>query len=326
MRRIYVEININLNPLGFKRYALTFAFLIYTLMLFSSGCNRFGNLPKNVIAEVNNETITLNDFNKEFKGMMLENQMGSDPNIKRLKETFLNQIIERKILIQEAKRLGISVSKEEVDQVIQEIKLDYKEAEFIEKLKLIGMNLDEWRNRIEEKLLAEKMIRSASSYQGDVDEREALKFYEDHRAYFQIPEMVRVRQIVVADGEEAIQILKRLKRGESFEKLAKEKSIGLERDIGGDLGYFSRGERPSEFDHVFEMEVGRISEVIKTPYGYHIFKLEEKIEPREIPFNEVRTKIIQTIIKRKGEERFQEWLKKLKAKSHIKINKEWLNS
>ena len=90
---------------------------------------------------------------------------------------------------------------------------------------------------------------------------------------------VRARQIVVADGEEAIQILKRLKKGESFEKVAKEKSLGPEKVNGGDLGYFSQGERPTEFDHVFTMEVGAISEVIKSPYGYHIFKLEEKMSP-----------------------------------------------
>jgi parvulin-like peptidyl-prolyl isomerase len=137
---------------------------------------------------------------------------------------------------------------------------------------------------------------------------------------------VRVRQIVVADGEEAIQILKRLKKGERFEKLAMEKSLGPEKLQGGDLGYFSQGERPSEFDCVFNMEVGAISEVIKSPYGYHIFKLEEKIEPRQIPFEEAKAGILQDLGQKRGEENYQKWLKGLKEKAKVKINKKWLTS
>ncbi len=301
--------------------------LFFSVILIFSNCERLRGFPEGVIAIVNNENITLEEFNKEFKGMVLETQAKvGDPNTRRLKEAFLNQMIERKILVQEARKLGLMVSKEEINRALQEIKLDYKEEEFLERLKLIGIGLDELRQRLEERLLAEKMIRSAADYHGEVDEKEALKFYEENRSYFQVPEMVRVRQIVVLDGQEAIQILKRLKKGENFEKLAREKSIGPEKDKGGDLGYFSRGERPSEFDLVFEMEVGRISDIIKTPYGYHIFKLEEKIEPREIPYNEAKSKIIQAIAKKKGEENFRQWLKKLKQKARIKINMDWLNS
>ncbi|MGB9629491.1 MAG: peptidylprolyl isomerase, partial [Thermodesulfobacteriota bacterium] len=163
-------------------------------------------------------------------------------------------------------------------------------------------------------------------YQGEIEEAEVRRYYETHRSLFQIPRRVRARQIVVADGEEAIQILRRLKKGENFEKLAKEKSLGPERVQGGDLGYFSQGERPSEFDPLFSMEVGAISEVIKSPYGYHIFKLEEKSEPREIPFEEARGTILKELRKKRGEEEFQKWLKGLKGRAKLRISKKWLRS
>ena len=105
-----------------------------------------------------------------------------------------------------------------------------------------------------------------------------------------------------------------------------EKSLGPEKAKGGDLGYFSRGERPTEFDHVFTMGVGAISEVIKSPYGYHIFKLEEKIEPQQVPFEEAKLGILQEIGQKKGEEEYQKWLKGLKGKAKVKINKKWLRS
>lgn len=322
-----VSINLGLNFLCPNRNRVTVTFLLFTILfLFPTGCNKLGNLSNNVIAEVNKESITLDEFNKEFKGMVIESKTAiGDTNNKNLKETLLNQMIERKILLQEARRLGISVSKEEIDMALREITIDYKEEDFFERLRLIGMSFEEWGKKLEERLLAEKMIRSASNYTGEISEKEAKKFYENNRSYFQLPQIVRARQVVLSDGEEAIQVLKRLKKGESFDKLAREKSIAPERDKGGDLGYFSRGERPSEFDYVFEMEVGKISDVIKTPYGYHIFKLEEKIEAKEIPFVEVKNKIIETIAKEKGEEKFEEWFRELKKKTRIKINKELLN-
>jgi peptidyl-prolyl cis-trans isomerase C len=222
--------------------------------------------------------------------------------------------------------VGLKVSQEELNQAITEIKMDYPGEGFGEKLGLKGMTLEEWKVRLEEKLLAEKMIRSILRYRGEIDEKEALQYYETHMASFQLKPKVRARQIIVADGEEAIQILKRLKKGESFEKLAVKKSQGPEKTKGGDLGYFSQGEKPAEFDYVFSMEVGAISEVIKSPYGYHIFKLEEKIEPRQIPFEEAKSGILQELRLKKGEEEYQKWLKGIKGKAKIKISKKWLRA
>jgi parvulin-like peptidyl-prolyl isomerase len=235
-------------------------------------------------------------------------------------------MIERKLLAQEARRSGIKISEEELTQAISEIKKDYPVNAFGERLGLRGMSLEDWKVRLGEKLLAEKMIRNHLNYQGEIKENEVRKYYETHLSLFQIPQRVRARQIIVADGEEAIQILKRLKKGESFEKLAKEKSLGPERIQGGDLGYFRQGERPSEFDPLFSMEVGAISDVIKSPYGYHIFKLEEKSDPRVITFEEARPTIIKELRKQKGEEEFQKWLKGLKGRAKLRVNKKWLRS
>ncbi|MDP2855665.1 MAG: peptidylprolyl isomerase, partial [bacterium] len=260
--------------------------ILITLSSFLWGCGQWGvGLPEHIIVQINEEQIRIEEFDREFKELILEpGKEAKGAGIGNLRQVYLDQVIERKILVQEARRLGIKVSPEELNQAISEIKMDYPGEGFGEKLGLKGMTLEEWKVRLEEKLLAEKVIRSALHSQEKIDEKEVLQYYEDHRSSFQIGQKVRVRQIVVADGEEAIQILKRLKKGESFEKVAKEKSLGPEKAQGGDLGYFGQGEKPSEFDHVFNMEIGSISEVIKSPYGYHIFKLEEKMEPRQIPF------------------------------------------
>lgn len=292
------------------------------------GCGEWGGgLPDHILAQVNEEQITVDEFNREVKELILEpGQEIKGRNFSDLKEAYLDQVIERKILVQEARRLGIKISSEELSQAISEVKKDYPGEGFGETLGLKGITLEEWKSRLEEKLLAEKMIRHALYYRGEIDEKEALDYYENHLSQFQMSERVRARQIVVASEEEAIQILNQLKKGENFEKLAMKKSLGPEKVEGGDLGYFSRGERPAEFEQVFSLEVGEVSGVIRSPYGYHIFRLEEKIAPRQIPFEEAKAGILQELRQKKGEEEYQRWFKGLKAKAKVKVNKKWLRS
>ena len=300
-----------------------------SLIFFLWGCDRWGGgLPENILAQVNQEQIGVNEFDREFRELILEpaKEGGTETNLKNLRQAYLDQVIERKILAQEARRVGIRVLPEELNQAIFEIRKDYPGEGFDERLSLKGTTLEEWRVQLEEKLLAEKIIRSVLRYRGEIDEKEATQYYDANRASFQLGQRVRARQIVVGDGEEAIQILKRLKKGESFERLAREKSLGPEKSNGGDLGYFSQGEKPAEFDRVFSMEVGTISEVIKSPYGYHIFKLEEKMDARQVAFEEAKAGILQKLKQNRGEEEYQKWLKGLKGKAVVKINKRWFRS
>ena len=85
---------------------------------------------------------------------------------------------------------------------------------------------------------------------------------------------IKCSHILVDKQSQALQILERIKSGEKFGKLAKELSIdsgSAKRD--GNLGYFSRGKMVKEFENVaFKLEIGHISEPVKTQYGYHIIK------------------------------------------------------
>ena len=130
------------------------------------GCNPWGGtLPEHVLAQVNREEITIAEFDRELKDVVLEpgkEATAADPG--DLKKAYLDQMIERKILAQEARRLGIKVSADELNRALAEIKKDYPDKGFDEWLGLKGMTLEEWKSRLEEKLLAEKMVRSTLQY------------------------------------------------------------------------------------------------------------------------------------------------------------------
>jgi peptidyl-prolyl cis-trans isomerase C len=302
-----------------------FLLSLFLLSISFWGCDPLGGgLPDHILAQVNQEQISVDEFDRELKEVILEpGKEGKGEGYRDLKRAYLDQVIERKLLAQEARRVEIRVSPEELNQAIFEIKKDYPGKGFDERLSLKGITLEDWKGRLEEKLLAEKMVRSVLQFQGEISEKEAMEYYETHRSSFQLGPKVRVRQIVVADGEEAIQILKRLKKGERFEKLAQEKSLGPEKNKGGDLGTFGPGEKPAEFDQVFRMEPGTISDVIKSPYGYHIFKLEEKVEAREIPLSEAKPGILQELRRKKEQEEYQRWIKDVRKKASVKVNSKW---
>jgi len=291
------------------------------------GCQKEDtNLPQGILAQVNEELITLEEFNNELRDIKLEHgKLPEDrESLDQLKTAFLDQIINRKLILGEARRMDIHVSEDEINRTILALKRDYARESFKAMLEARGMSFEEWKRRLTEKLLAEKIIQTVAQFDAPIDDKSVKQYYEEHIEEYSFPEQVRARQIVVATENEAKTILRRLRKGEDFEKLAKEKSMMPERLYGGDLGFFAHGEMPEAFDEVFSLKVGGVSKVIKSPYGYHIFKVEEKVEAKVREFDEVKDEIAHEIRKKKTEQIYYNWLSGLRAKAKIKINKQLL--
>ncbi|MBI3755078.1 MAG: peptidyl-prolyl cis-trans isomerase [Deltaproteobacteria bacterium] len=174
-------------------------------------------------------------------------------------------------------------------------------------------------------MLLRKVIDKAIGPRITVKEDEARRYYKEHIADYKRKEQARARMIVVKTEEEANQVKERLKKGEDFARLAQEISLGPEGKKGGDLGFFGRGEMPKEFeDVVFPLPAGKLSEVIKTPYGYHIFRVEEKREAKDLKFSEVKDQIINKLKREKGDAEFQAWMTELKQGAKIEVKEELL--
>jgi parvulin-like peptidyl-prolyl isomerase len=153
-----------------------------------------------------------------------------------------------------------------------------------------------------------------------VSDDEIREHYEANKDKFQQPLMVRARQIVVATEKEASTLRTRLTRGEDFAEIARLYSLSPDAESGGDLGVFAKGQMPEEFDEiVFRYRVGSISKVVKSPYGYHIFKVEDRMRPRLQRLEEVRDQIADGIFQGRQGAFFKEWLDSLKKQAKIII-------
>jgi parvulin-like peptidyl-prolyl isomerase len=153
-----------------------------------------------------------------------------------------------------------------------------------------------------------------------VSDDEIREYYDANKDEFQQPLMVRARQIVVGTEEEADALRTRLVRGEDFAEIARLHSLSPDAQSGGDLGVFAKGQMPEVFDEiVFRYRVGSISKVVKSPYGYHIFKVEDRIRPRLQKIEEVRDQIAAAIFQGRQEAFFKDWLDSLKKQARIII-------
>ena len=132
---------------------------------------------------------------------------------------------------------------------------------------------------------------------------------------------IRDRQIVVAEEAVGHKVLGLLRQGEDFADVAAEYSLSPDAEQGGDLGFFGRGRMPAEFDEaVFDLPVGRLSDLVKSEYGYHIFLVEEKRSAARLSQNDAQDEIRRIIETRKQEEAYQGWLQDLRSRAAIEVD------
>ncbi len=223
-----------------------------------------------VAAVVNGEPITQEELNNQYEVLPAQYKLVMT------KEAFLDQIIDEKLLLQEAKKQGINVDETRVDDIINSIISQNKITiqEFEDKLKTQGITLDYIRGYYTNQITISDLLNKTVFAETDVT----------------LPGRIRASHILVNSSEEAQKIKEELEKGADFAKIAEEKSLDAGSKIkGGDLGYFTKGQMVKEFeDAAFDLEIGQISDVVKTDFGYHIIKLIDKNQEEKKRLSEAR--------------------------------------
>jgi peptidyl-prolyl cis-trans isomerase C len=295
--------------------------LLLTLLLLLAGCREKTSAASPVLIRVEGRTVTLEQFRQSFEKSLPPGQTLSEEEKSDLQRAFLVQMVDRELALAEADRLGVAVTAEEVEAALQEHRRDYPAGAFEEMLRERRISLEEWRRELSEGLLMEKVFRRAVYSGVTVDEAAVAAYYDAHRDEFDRPAQVRARQIVVATREEGERILAQLAQGASFAELARQHSLSPDREQGGDLGYFARGEMPAEFDAVvFTLPPERLSGLIQSEYGFHIFLVEERREAVHLSLEAARDEIRDKLRAEREEQAYQKWLQELRGKASIEID------
>ncbi len=249
----------------------------------------------------------------------------------QLKDQAKEKLIVELLLDEKVKELNINVTKDDViERITKELSLQTPPVS-IEDYKLMlaknGRNFDEMVQDNQKGLAYERVIDAAGAEKVTATESDAKKFYDENAKQFQRPEEVRASHILIQPDpnqtkEQAKakmeEILAQIKAGGNFEELAKANSECPSAPNGGDLEYFPRGKMTKSFEDVaFEMEVGQISDVVETEYGYHIIKVTDHREEGTIPYEEVKEKIMEFLVNQKKNEFAQGYIEKLKDEADI---------
>lgn len=241
-----------------------------------------------VLAAVNGKEITQKDVDVFIKGLGPEvaMQFQSPERVKQI----VDELANRELLYLDAVENGLD-QEEDFKLEIEKVQADLLKQYAIHKL-LTGIS---------------------------VTEDEIKKYYDDHKEHFKTSEKVKASHILVKEEEDADRILKEINDGLSFEEAASKYSMCPSKEKGGNLGEFGRGSMVPEFEEVaFSIEPGKISEPVKTQFGYHLIKVEDKEEGRISDFEEVENQVNKQLIALKQQERYLNKTKELKTKYEIK--------
>jgi peptidyl-prolyl cis-trans isomerase C len=261
---------------------------------------------------------------------------------KQIREQVLEQTIRRHLLDEKVKEANIVVTDEEVMSTVEKIAAAQREPlsleEFKKKLAEYGQSFDNVKEDIRKGLARNRFMETQWAGKINVTEEDARKYYQENSKQFETTEQVRASHILIkpvltdpnvdpnADPNEpkaeakakAEDLLKQIKGGADFAELAKANSNCPSAANGGDLGFFSRGDTTPEFENVvFELEIGQISNVVETEYGYHIIKVTDHKDAGTTSFEQAKEDIIKQLTQTKQSEIAEEYIRSLKTGAKI---------
>lgn len=293
-----------------------------------------------VVAVVNAEVITLSELEEAAAPVVTAlSSLPQGDALRRERDRAMREVltalVEKRLHLQEARKKGIRISSEELAMAIEDIKKRNGLPDDEALKKALGeenLSFEKYQDNLKEQLTITKLLSREVYTALIMTTEEAASYYRDHQEIFSSPEEVRISQIHISlpkeesaaerEGarEKALFIFKEIRKGKDFSEMARQYGEGLEREKGGDLGYFKRGDLLPRLDQAaFSLDIGEVSEPIETPLGFHILRVEEKRGVRPKPLDEVRPQIEEALTEQKAEELHQRWLTELKARAYIDI-------
>lgn len=320
-------------------------FTILTVVLTTSATAKEQNqIPVDGIAAVvGGQIILLSEVRTQAKPALQEldkaeeeggNLLTGGRRAKIIKET-LDQIIDEKLIIREAREMKLTVETAEVDRAIANVArengLDLET--FHNAIRAQGMDIPTYRSQIRKQLLRLKVLNLKVRGRVKIDDEEARQYYNDQvrdvratgsfeGAHILVRLNPQARAVLAAEARKrAEKIKERIVAGEDFAKVAREVSEDkVTAPYGGSLGKLEPGTLPSVLDRAFlDLEPGELAGPIRSAAGFHILKLVNREALGVQPFAEVKDRIIGQLAQEEMVRQEKIWLKELKLRTFIDV-------
>ncbi|QPJ63449.1 MAG: hypothetical protein G3M70_16845 [Candidatus Nitronauta litoralis] len=308
---------------------------ICLLLLGGSTFAAKGEVLDRVVAKVNDEIITLSGLEERLTAEVNRyRQAGMLDKLPKegLEEMMLDRMVDEKLQIQDGKKLGMSVEEEQIMKALDDIKRSNKidDYQLEEMLSKESTTMEQYKETIRKQILVSKVVGFQVKNRTKVSEKEVRDYFRKHRKDFSLSPKVKARHIlfILDEGltkeqkdqkkQTAAQVKQMLDNGEKFEELAKKYSEDVSASEGGDLGYLERGKMVIDLENViFSLKAGEVSDLVRTPYGIHIVKVDAVKPGGTKPFEEVRPEIENVLKSKKFQTNYESYMRDLRKSAFI---------
>lgn len=300
---------------------------------------REGDLVDGVAAVVNDDVITFSQVREVVaaRERMLRSMYRGQELIEKIQEarkSALNDLIDRQLILQEFKSMGMQIPDRILDQRVNELVIKEFGGDrqaFLRTLQAQGFTLTKFREMERNKIIVSAMRQRNVPRNILISPKKIEDYYHSNREKYSTPEQVKLRLIKIAkdSGEEgstpetqraiAEEIRTKLATGSDFERMAQMYSDDPTRDEGGDWGWIDRNTLTGALtSEIFKLKAGEISPVIELGDFYYILKVEARKNSTTRPLSEVRSEIEQTLLDEARTAQQQQWIDRLRKKAFIK--------
>jgi peptidyl-prolyl cis-trans isomerase SurA len=297
-------------------------------------------IVEEIVARVNDAVVTKSDLQRSREQLQQELKQVKVPDADRefasREKNLLRDLIDQKLLIQEAKDQGITVENDVIKRLDEIRKQNNLESmEDLEKAaKDQGISFEDFKDNLRNSMLTQRVISQEVGRRLQLTPAEVAKYYNEHKQEFKRPEMVRLSEILVsteakpnapapdlnAAEAKAKSLLEQIKGGAKFEDVAKKSSEDSSAAQGGDLGGFKRGDLSAEIENVvFPMQVGQVTDVIRTKQGFIILKVTDHKPEGFMTEKEAEEPIQERLYYEKLQPAVREYLTHLRENAYIDI-------
>lgn len=298
-------------------------------------------LVEEIVARVNNQIITLSDYEKAAQGLAEEVRQDCQNctpdqvqgEMKERQKNLLRDMIDQQLLIERAKDMNIDVETELVKR-LDEVRKENNLATMDDLEKAVekqGIVWEDYKQQMKNGLLTQKVIQQEVGGRMDIGPDEIKKYYDAHKQDFNSPEQVDLSEIFLnTDGKtpeeiaavktKADDLHKQLVNGADFAQLATRHSEGSTAQDGGELGAFQRGQLAPQLEAVvFKLDKNAITDVIQTKTGFEILKVNEHYQAGLQPLDKVSEQITNIIYKQKMDPAMRDYLAELREESYVTV-------
>jgi len=289
-----------------------------------------------IVAVVNSDIITLYDLNRAFKPYEANIKALRYPEDKERQTLFqvrsdlLNQLIDGQLADQQTKHAQITVSQQEIDTTIERMKetRSFTDEQLREGLAAQGITMEEYRKEIESQILRTKLVNREIKSKIVITKEDIQAYYDNHQEKYAGDEKYYIWNLFIKASEidknaalkKMNSVTLKLKQGTSFEALVSELNESSSAIKGTDLGLYRRDELSEELREVVsKLKSNEFSEILETNFGYQIIYVQEIQDTAAKPIEEVETEIQQILYDELVDNKYQDWLEDLRARSHIRI-------